>query len=461
MKINNSITIQLSTRFTAIVSFVIIITVITFMAFLRFSFNLLQKSSLHRISDNIRQTIIDDINLDSIETPYFISIVIYDNDTKEILFTTDPFLPLLENTEGKVKKYFAKDFYADGNLQIIYLVETILHSGRTINIETSIDIDRQSGRSFLPILPRASILIVPLIIISFLLSLLITKRTLKPVKEITKAAQEMSSTNLKTLLPVSKDNNELDQLASTFNLLFENLRKDFEQERNFTSNVSHELKTPVAGILGQANLLKRWGKDDPKQLEKSLELIISEANSMNYIISNLLQISKLEKGHEQIFKETLNLQSMFNRLKTEFSAIDSTIQFIYDQAASITISTDIELLHQVLTAIISNSIKFHSAAVEKKLIEDECCSIEFNVTKNDSILCLEVIDNGPGIEKEVLPHIFDRFYRGDSAHTRSAGGAGLGLSISASIIKALNGKITAGNREDGKHGALMKIELTV
>ena len=128
---------------------------------------------------------------------------------------------------------------------------------------------------------------------------------MKPVKEITRAAEKISSTNLETLLPVSNHNDELDYLAQTFNRLFESLKKDFERERNFTSDVSHELKTPVAGILGQANLLKRWGKNDPVQLEQSLDLIITEASAMNSIITNLLQISKLENGREKLMSENL------------------------------------------------------------------------------------------------------------------------------------------------------------
>lgn len=459
MKSNNLVALKLSTRFTVIVSFVILIILITFLTILRVAFNLRQHNSLYHASQEIYNSITEEINLDSLNIPYFISAVVYDANTKEIFFTNDPFLPLLDNTEGKVKKYYAKGFYTDGDLSIIYHVESLNHSGATLNIETAIDTDRQTARTFINYFPRATVLMFPLILISFLLSLLITKRTLKPVKEITKAAQDMSSTNLETLLPVSKENNELDQLASTFNLLFENLRKDFEQERNFTSNVSHELKTPVAGILGQANLLKRWGKDDPEQLEKSLDLIINEANSMNYIITNLLQISKLEKGNEKIFEETLNLLTLFNRIKAEFLAIEPSVQFDFDESQSVTIKTDIEFLHQVLTAIVSNSLKFHKAAINKNSIENSNCVISFVINQLDGKTKIDVIDNGPGFPEEVLPHVFERFYRGDSAHSRSAGGAGLGLSISDSIIKFLGGKLSASNREDGTHGAVISIEL--
>ena len=142
-------------------------------------------------------------------------------------------------------------------------------------------------------------------IVSFFISLLLTRYSLSPVSKITKAAKEIGSTNLDILLPRNHSGDELDQLAKTFNQLFKRLKKDFDRERQFTSDVSHELKTPVAVILGQANMLRRWGKDEPEQLEKSLSAIINESRSMEAVITNLLQMGRLESGRILFFKEAL------------------------------------------------------------------------------------------------------------------------------------------------------------
>ena len=329
----------------------------------------------------------------------------------------------------------------------MYCAVTCDFYGRKLIVQTSMDVERDFSSAMVNAIPKmAAIVFLPILLISFLISFLITKQTLRPVEKITSAAQKMSSTNLQTLLPVSNHNDELDALANTFNSLFESLRKDFDRERNFTSDVSHELKTPVAGILGQTNLLKRWGKNDPKQLEESLEAIITEANSMNSIISNLLEISKLENGVIKPKKAELNLWAMYSRLKNEFNVINPNVNISFDENIDVTIETDIELLHQVLTAMISNSVKFGAK------------NITLYGKKEDGRILLQEEDDGPGFSEEILPHIFERFYRGDASHNRAAGGAGLGLSISSTIIKVLGGEIKAENSTKTK-GALLSIIL--
>ncbi len=382
--------------------------------------------------------------LEPLSLDYFISYIIYKKDNLKTVETNDPLLPKLDFTQGKTKKYFQKDFYSDGDLNLLYC--TYETPGGYI-IQTSIDIDNDASIEMVNQLPLiAAISFLPILLISFLLSLIISKRTLEPVKEITKTAQGISSTNLETLLPVSKNNDELDELAGTFNQLFENLKKDFDREVNFTSDVSHELKTPVAGILGQANLLKRWGKEDPKQLEESLDLILKEAHSMESIINNLLQISKLENGIVKPLLTSVNLWSMFARLKNEFTALFPAVKIIFNENIDLNIETDMELLHQVLTAIISNSVKYGASEVELTGT-DLAETIEIKVT-----------DNGPGFSEEILSHIFERFYRGDKAHNREAGGAGLGLSISKTIVKVLGGNLQARNCRTHQ-GAEVIIEL--
>lgn len=451
--LKNSISFRLSFRFMLIVAGIVLLLSFSFVFLLRYSISSRQKQDLYTTTDILVENFRSSENLEPelLQIPYFISYLIYSTNDETTLFTNDPFIPKLPVTKNKAKSYFQKDFFADGNLHILYSSTELAE--QKIVIQTSIDVERDFANEMIQEIPRLVLItILPILIISFLISLLITKRTIRPVEKITDSAAAMSSTNLEHMLPVTSRNDELDYLAKTFNKLFENLKKDFEQERNFTSNVSHELKTPIAGILGQTKLLQRWGKEDPKQLEQSLGLIATEAESMNSIITNLLQISKLETGHEQIFKEHIDFQILFDRLKNEFRTISENTEITYECEDGLNFATDSELLHQVLTALISNSIKFYKPEDGKN------CQIKLTALKAGNKIVVQESDNGPGIANDVLPHIFERFYRGDPSHNRGAGGAGLGLSISASIIAALGGTIKAENKTE-ESGVIFMLEF--
>ena len=457
-----SLAVRLSYRFMIIVASILILLSFASLMLIRYSIRNRQGRDLHHAAIVLKHEMQFSLSLipEFLDLPYYITYVIYDSKNEETLITNDPFLPKLAVTSGKVKRYFVKDYFVDGNLNILYTSLEYQTGNHLYIIETAMDIDNDVPHGIEKQLPLISlIVIIPILIVSFLLSYLITKQTIKPVKQITQAAQKMSSTNLESLLPVSKNDDELDQLAKTFNSLFESLRKDFDRERSFTSDVSHELKTPVAGILGQANLLKRWGKENPEQLEKSLDMIIAEANSMNSIITNLLQMSKIEHGIIKPQSEEFNLWALFSRLKNEFAAINPQLEIFFDENIDLSLKSDLELLHQVLTAMISNSIKFGAGKINLygKFCEDKNDDKGGQTPKSPKI-CIQVEDDGSGFSEEVLPHIFERFYRGDASHSRSAGGAGLGLSISSVIIDSLGGKILASNSEKTK-GALLTILL--
>lgn len=150
-----------------------------------------------------------------------------------------------------------------------------------------------------------------------------------------------------------------DYLAKPFEIeeLLARMRADFERERRFTADVSHELKTPLAVILGHANLLRRWGKHDPDRLEKSLSALIREAHSMEAIIGNLLQMTRLENGRVPLDKTSVAAAEFFNRLIDGTHSYAPHVSFT-EHIEVPALYTDEELLYQACTAVISNSVKF-------------------------------------------------------------------------------------------------------
>ena len=201
------------------------------------------------------------------EIPYFISYIVYDSDTEEILATNDPFLPLLKDTKGKAKRYFAKNFFFDGDLDVVYYAESFVLHDKKIVVAVSENNEKNFLNMIFKKLPAALLfMIIPILIISFFVSLFITKNTISPVVKITKKARTMTTENLDGQLPLSGRGDEIDDLSKAFNELFLRIKADFDRERQFSSDVSHELNTPLTVISGQANLLLRWGKDNPAPL---------------------------------------------------------------------------------------------------------------------------------------------------------------------------------------------------
>ena len=422
--------------------------------------------------------------LQSVDLPYYILFTLYDSTNDETLATNDPFLPHLPISNGKARRYTQANFFSDGDLNILYYATICSVNNNTEDkkneyiIQTALNMDTDTASRLLLDLPKIILItIAPLLIISYLAARFISKRILKKVDTITKVAKAISSTNLDMRLPVSNNNDEFDSLTKTFNSLLSRLQKDFEREKQFTQDVSHELKTPIAVILGHAKLIKRWGKNDKEQLEKSLASLINEAHSMESIVLNLLKISRLENGVVSINKTKISLKNFFARLIGDTKAwaekVDFTILKDLEDSNNTHIFADEELFYEVCTIIISNSIKF---AGENAHITLSCK----NMTQ-EKISKIEISDNGPGFSEDSLSYVFERFYRADESHhrnnadssnktktndtmqnsakfyTQSESGSGLGLSIVKTIIELHGGTVKAENTSE--HGA--KISMTI
>lgn len=448
----HSVSFRLSILFTIILTLAVLIISVSFSAVIASTIQHQKDDELIIAAETIETTIF--YNMTSSQgnavpyLPYYLTYTVFSGD--EIIETNDPFLPLLKSTNGKTEVFNQENYFIDGDLNILYFSKDTQINGKQLTILTATNLDTDNSSKFTTEIPKAVMwMIIPMLLICFEVSIFMTRQTMSPVVKMTASAKKISSTKLDTLLPVSKKDDELNELASTFNDLFTRLKIDFDRERQFTSDVSHELKTPVAVILGQSNLLRRWGKDDPQQLEKSLNTIINETKSMEAIINNLLQMSRLESGRIQPQIENVDITQMFERIKDETLSIKPETIINFDSNYECSIPADIELIHQVFTVIVSNSLKFAPSPA----------TLNFSCKKDKDFTTIELEDNGQGFGEANIPHVFERFYRGDEAHTRSAGGSGLGLSIAKTIIESMNGTISAHNAIKSPTGAMVRIIL--
>ena len=406
----NAISFSLSLRFMLLIAFAMLSFALIFVLILDVSVARRQDEDLRRsvelISESVLRAGTDELAF--LDLAYYVTYTVYEPDSRQVLSTNDSLLPLLDSG-GKSRTHFEKDFFTDSDLNIRYLTETVELGGTNVIVECALDIANDSAAKMLSAVPRLVVLaLLPILLVSFALSFLISRRTITA---------------------------------------FKTLQADYDREKAFTANVSHELKTPIAVIEGHANLLKRWGKDDPEQLSASVDAIIRETETMSGIVTTLLDMSRLERGTVAVEKTRFFATNFFVRLKEEFCALYPAMRFTISDEDFSEIETDEAKLHQIFTVILSNSVKFAG----------KDCDIMLSARKIGEKTVLSASDNGPGFAPEVISHVFERFFKGDASHNRNAGGAGLGLSIAKTLSEVIGADIRAENATDG--GARLTITL--
>ncbi len=271
---------------------------------------------------------------------------------------------------------------------------------------------------------------LPLLILSCITALLISAHILLPVKKIITQAREISSEHLDRRLDESGADDELKELARTFNALFARLEKDFERQKRFTSDAAHELKTPIAVITGYTDMLCRWGKDDPAVLNEALGVLRRESRSMASLTEDLLTLARAENSLSVKYeKATVPLRPFFDQIRKDFSVIAPEARITVQCGQQAVLQTNAEALKQVLRIIIRNSIAYSTPPAD--------------ITVSFSDSTLTVSDKGRGIPEKDLPRIFDRFYRTDESRNRATGGSGLGLSIAKAVTEKMGASIRA------------------
>jgi two-component system, OmpR family, sensor histidine kinase ArlS len=278
------------------------------------------------------------------------------------------------------------------------------------------------------------------IISSVIIGFVVSKRMLKPIDNITKAAENISINNLKERIDVTGPDDELRRLGDTFNKMIDGLQDAFGRQVQFVSDASHELRTPIAVIQGYANLLDRWGKDDREALEKSINGIKLEAVNMAGLVEKLLFLAKGDTANLNVEKKKFMLNALIDEVVQETRLIDSkhTISSGKNDAANII--ADYALIKQMIRIFVENSIKF---APEQSKI-DISSEIQGDKVK------ITVSDTGIGIPEADIGKIFDRFYTADKSRTKGLTGTGLGLSIARQIADIHQGEIKV-ESEEGKY----------
>ena len=270
----------------------------------------------------------------------------------------------------------------------------------------------------------------------------------QPLDKLKKAALNIKNGNLDFNV-ITDNEDEIGEVCTAFEDMRIKLKDQIEvsmqyekDNKELISNISHDLKTPITAIKGYVEGIRDGVADTPEKMDRYIRTIYNKATDMDKLIDELFLYSKLESNSMNYSFVKLNLQDYFEDCADEISMdLDARgIGFDYHNyvATDTIIIADPEQLKRVINNIVGNSVKYMAARPGR---------IGIRIKDEPEFVQVEIWDNGKGIAKKELPHIFERCYRTDASRNSSKGGSGLGLSIAKKIIEEHGGKIWANSVE--------------
>lgn len=393
-----------------------------------------------KIIESVASTI--DLNKDDLETN--LENQAYNNDmciqyyknNQIIEYNTKNKGCLLSNKGGMISKakttlYYSKDnkyikLYAPGTgtKSIIYLVR--LDDNNYVFLNTTLeDINAAST-----ILKRNLIyIIIAAIILSVVISYILAKKINKPILNLISSAKELGKGNFNVTFKKSNIA-ELDELSDVLEVAASEMNKTEELRRDLVANVSHDLKTPLTMIKAYAEKVRDLSYKDKEKREKDLNIIIEEADRLNTLVNDLLDISKIESGVDTLNIETYDLIEDIKTVVKRYEIVKETenYKFELDLPEKALIEADRSKLNQVIYNLVNNAIE-HTG---------DDLVVKISVKKEKDQYVVRITDTGKGIKEEDKKLVWNKYYKTDKRHKRSVIGSGIGLSIVKGVLERHN-----------------------
>jgi two-component system, OmpR family, sensor kinase len=292
------------------------------------------------------------------------------------------------------------------------------------------------------------ILALGAMLLSGLAARVMTARALAPLSTMTQVATQITrADDLSRRIPLPhRIDDEVGDLIEAFNATLERLEQLFNMQRRFLADVSHELRTPLTVIKGNVGLVRKYGVD-----EESLSSIENEVDRLTRMVGDLLLLAQAEAGAVPFDMATIELDTILLEVFQQMHVLaGERIRMQLTEIDQIQVNGDHDRIKQVLVNLVGNAIQYTPAGGQ----------VTLSLQRVEKEACILISDSGPGIASEDLPHIFERFYRGEKSRTRNkSGGFGLGLSIAYWIVRNHAGRIDVDSTE-GK-GTTFKVWLPV
>jgi signal transduction histidine kinase len=213
--------------------------------------------------------------------------------------------------------------------------------------------------------------------------------------------------------------------------MLDRIEVSYESQKQFVSDASHELRTPIAVIQGYSNLLNRWGAKNEDVLLESIEAINNESKSMQDLVEKLLFLSRHDKKTLKLEKHRFNMSQVVEEMVKETKLVTTNRNIVCDKLMDVIVYGDKQALKQAIRVFIDNAVKYTS----------DGDTITISLENDDDDCIISVADTGIGMTRKDVENIFERFYRSDQVRNEKIYGHGLGLSIAKLIILGHTGKI--------------------
>lgn len=309
----------------------------------------------------------------------------------------------------------------------------------------------QDGSLIYVILSMFTYIIVISIAVCVLFAFFRKKILMRPVYRLCEAAQEVAKGDFSIRIsPMRKDGkkDEFEVLFEDFNTMVSELESTEILKNDFVSNVSHELKTPLAVIQNYASILQSDELTDEERKEYS-NRIGAAANRLSVLVTNILQVNRLENQKIRPVLHPFNLSEALSRCILNYDTLldEKDINLEADLNQNLILNSDESLLDMVWNNLLSNAVKFtpKGGTIWVRMVEE------------DGQIVVSVADNGCGMNQETMRHIFDKFFQGDTSHATQ--GNGLGLALAKRIVDLLEGIILV--QSEPEKGSVFTVKLTI
>ena len=345
-------------------------------------------------------------------------------------------LPVDKNQEPEIRILHGQDVY--------FMARPVLSGNKQVGfLQAAIDLEEIELAERV-LFQQLFWLVGSALMLAVIGGLILSRQVLAPLGALNREISGLTAEDLDRRLPLKGNGDELDRLGRNFNQMLQRLERSFKQQEQFVANASHELRTPLMVISGHADILRRWGTEDPVVVRESANAISVETRIMAKLVGDLLTLAREDL---RLNWAGLNLGEVMVEAAENLPFLRA--MHLEYRLEDVVIWGDALYLRQLVRILLENAGKY--------VPKDGKIHLSLQRQMDKARLMIE--DNGPGLPSEALDRVFDRFYRVDKARSRDVPGYGLGLSIAKKIVTAHGGRIWVENAVP--HGARFCIELPI